>query len=78
VQPDLTLSELQQRCLEQLKVSIGITALWHHLKQLGLSYKKRRAPPNKTALALKLPEGFGEGNSLAGMFAIWSLSMKRV
>ena len=48
-QSDLTLGELQQRCLEHLKVSIGITALWHRLKQLGLSYKKndarRRARP---------------------------------
>jgi transposase len=37
------LSELQRRCLEQLKVSIGITALWHRLEQLGLSYKKNDA-----------------------------------
>lgn len=46
---DLTLNELQKRCLEQLKVSIGITALWHRLERLGLSYKKndarRRARP---------------------------------
>jgi len=48
-QPDLSLAELQQRCEEQLKVSIGITALWHRLRRLGLSYKKndarRRARP---------------------------------
>ena len=42
-QSDLTLSELQRRCLEQLKVSIGITALWHRLEQLGLSHKKNDA-----------------------------------
>ncbi len=42
-QPDLTLSELQQRCVEQLKVSIGTTALWHRLERLGLSYKKNDA-----------------------------------
>jgi transposase len=42
-QADLTLSELQKRCLEDLKVSIGITALWHRLEQLGLSYKKNDA-----------------------------------
>jgi transposase len=42
-QPDLTLNELQQRCLKQLKVAIGITALWHRLEQLGLSYKKNDA-----------------------------------
>ena len=49
-QPDLTLSELQKRCLKQLNVAIGITALWHRLEQLGLSYKKndsrRRARPS--------------------------------
>jgi transposase len=39
-QPDLTLSQLRTRCLEQLNVAIGITALWHRLEQLGLSYKK--------------------------------------
>jgi putative transposase len=39
-QPDLTLGELQKRCLQQLKITIGITALWHRLEQLGLSYKK--------------------------------------
>ena len=48
-QPDLSLAELQQRCEDQLDVSIGITALWHRLRHLGLSYKKndarRRARP---------------------------------
>ena len=48
-QPDLSLGELQQRCRDQLAVSIGITALWHRLRRLGLSYKKndarRRAGP---------------------------------
>jgi transposase len=48
-QADLTLRELQKRCREQLRVSIGITALWHRLEKLGLSYKKndarRRARP---------------------------------
>jgi transposase len=42
-QPDLTLSELQQRCLEQLKVPISMTPLWHRLERLGLSYKKNDA-----------------------------------
>jgi transposase len=42
-QPDLTLAELRKRCLQQLKVAIGITALWHRLEQLGLSYKKNDA-----------------------------------
>lgn len=48
-QPDLTLVELQQRCQTQLDVRIGLTALWHRLDRLGLSYKKndarRRANP---------------------------------
>jgi transposase len=39
-QPGLTLEELRKRCLEQLNVAIGVTALWHRLEQLGLSYKK--------------------------------------
>jgi transposase len=43
VQPDLTLHELQARCLEELKVVMGITALWHRLELLGLSYKKNDA-----------------------------------
>jgi transposase len=45
----LSLAELQQRCAAQLEVSIGVTALWHRLRHLGLSYKKndarRRARP---------------------------------
>ena len=48
-QPDLSLVELQARCLAQLGVGIGLTALWHRLRRLGLSYKKndarRRARP---------------------------------
>ena len=42
-QADLTLVELQQRCRERLQVVIGITALWHRLERLGLSYKKNDA-----------------------------------
>lgn len=49
IQPDLSLTELQARCLEQLDVTIGLTALWHRLRRLGLSFKKndarRRARP---------------------------------
>ncbi len=48
-QPDLSLAQLQERCAAQLDVTIGLTALWHHLRLLGLSYKKndarRRARP---------------------------------
>ena len=42
-QPDLSLAELQQRCLDRLDVAIGITALWHRLRRLGLSFKKNDA-----------------------------------
>jgi len=42
-QPDLTLDELCQRCLAELKVEIGRTALWHRLERMGLSYKKNSA-----------------------------------
>jgi transposase len=42
-QPDLTLAELQQRLARKLQVSLGITALWHRLEHLGLSYKKNAA-----------------------------------
>jgi transposase len=40
---DLSLAELQQRCQDRLQVRIGITALWHRLRRLGLSYKKNDA-----------------------------------
>ena len=47
--PDLTLAELQKRSARELKVHLGLTALWHRLERLGLSYKKnaarRRAKP---------------------------------
>ena len=42
-QSDLTLAELQQRLARELKVRLGITALWHRLEHLGLSYKKNPA-----------------------------------
>jgi transposase len=42
-QSDLTLAELRQRIARELKVRLGITALWHRLERLGLSYKKNAA-----------------------------------
>jgi transposase len=42
-QADLTLVELQRRCQKELDVQIGLTALWHRLDRLGLSYKKNHA-----------------------------------
>jgi transposase len=48
-QNDLTLAEIQARCQKQLRVKIGINALWHQLDHLGLNFKKngsrRRAGP---------------------------------
>ena len=40
---DLTLAQLQERVRRDLKVRLGITALWHRLERLGLSYKKNAA-----------------------------------
>jgi transposase len=40
---DLTLAQLQERIRRDLKVRLGITALWHRLERLGLSYKKNAA-----------------------------------
>src|ERR1041384_8044556 len=42
-QADLTLVELQRRCEKELDVQIGLTALWHRLDRLGLSYNKNDA-----------------------------------
>jgi transposase len=46
---DVSLAELKERCLAELGVSVGINALWHQLKRMGLSSKKndarRRAGP---------------------------------
>ena len=42
-QADLTLAELQARMARQLQVRLGLTALWHRLEHLGLSYQKNAA-----------------------------------
>ncbi len=46
---DVTLVELRERCREDLGVKVGINALWHQLRRMGLSSKKndarRRAGP---------------------------------
>lgn len=42
-QPDITLAELSERCRQELGVKIGINALWHQLRKLGLSFKKNDA-----------------------------------
>lgn len=39
-QPDVSLEELRERLAGQLDLHIGLTALWHRLEKLGLSYKK--------------------------------------
>ena len=46
---DVTLMELRDRCREELGVKVGVNALWHQLRRMGLSSKKndarRRAGP---------------------------------
>lgn len=42
-QPDLSLAELCLRCQKELNVALTSSALWHRLKALGLSYKKKDA-----------------------------------
>lgn len=42
-QPDLSLEELCLRCQKELHVTLTVSALWHRLKALGLSYKKKDA-----------------------------------
>jgi transposase len=46
---DVTLMELRERCREELGVRVGVNALWHQLRRMGLSSKKndarRRAGP---------------------------------
>src|SRR5258707_5823569 len=42
-QPDLSLEELCLRCQKELDVALSVSALWHGLKALGLSYKKKDA-----------------------------------
>jgi transposase len=42
-QPDLTLVQLQKRLHKELRISLGLTALWHRLQRLGLSFKKNAA-----------------------------------
>jgi len=42
-QSDITLVEICERCRTELGVSIGVNALWHQLRKLGLSFKKNDA-----------------------------------
>jgi len=42
-QPDLSLEELCERCHKELNVTLSISGLWHRLKAMGLSYKKKDA-----------------------------------
>lgn len=39
---DISLVELQERCKGELGVTIGVNALWHQLRRMGLSSKKKR------------------------------------
>lgn len=42
-EPSLSLEELCARCAQQLQVRLTVSALWHRLKALGLSFKKSDA-----------------------------------
>jgi len=42
-QNDLTLSQLQERLQQELQIRLSITALWHRLQRLGLSFKTPHA-----------------------------------
>ena len=42
-QPDLSLEELCARCQKELNVTLSVSGLWHRLKAMGLSYKKKDA-----------------------------------
>jgi transposase len=46
---DISLVELRERCQTELGITIGLNALWHQLRRMGLSSKKndarRRAGP---------------------------------
>ena len=46
---DISLVELKERCQTELGITIGVNALWHQLRRMGLSSKKndarRRAGP---------------------------------
>ena len=42
-QSDITLVEMCERCRTELGVTIGVNALWHQLRKLGLSFKKNDA-----------------------------------
>lgn len=38
--PDLTLEEIAQLCADKLGIKLTLQAVWHRLKQYGMSYKK--------------------------------------
>ncbi len=40
---DISLVELRERCLTELGITIGVNALWHQLRRMGLSSKKNDA-----------------------------------
>ena len=58
-------------------MTIGINALWHQLRRLGLSFKKRRALPSKTGLMWRRLGWFGARSSHNGIRGIWSSSTRR-
>lgn len=67
----LTLAQLQTRLAQELGIQLGMTALWHRLEHLGLSYKKnaarRRAkpggPPGRPPKMAPAPKAVGGGKT---------------
>jgi transposase len=49
-EPELTLAALCARLQRRRGVRLGVSALWHGLRRMGLSYKKRACtPPSRSA-----------------------------
>ncbi len=65
-QTDLTLAQLQERLRRELEIDLSITALWHRLRRLGLSFKKRCTLPSKSVLTLPPPEALARSKSRVG------------
>ena len=72
-EPSLSLEKLCARCQKQLGVTLTVSALWHRLKAMGLSFKKsdarRRAGACGRAKATDLLAGEGSrlGPATAGL-----------
>ena len=58
--PDARIVDLRAWAQEELGISISHAPMWHMLKRLGLTYKKRRSTPaSKSAPTLRPPVANG-------------------